>query len=77
MQTIEWIMYGVSVASVIGNYYVVKQNKWGFLIWAISNGLWVAYDIYKTAYPQALLFTAFFFMSIWGFTHWHKQSTDK
>jgi nicotinamide riboside transporter PnuC len=70
---LEIVMYGIGILSVLGSYLVVKQNKWGFIVWTLTNASWIAYDIYKIAYPQAILFVVYFGMSVWGFIVWKKQ----
>ena len=66
-------MWLATAASIVGTIANVKQKRWCFAVWAVTNIAWVAYDIYKTAYPQAALMAVYFCLSVWGLWEWKKK----
>ena len=70
---IEPVMWGVTVASLVGTVANIYQRRWCFGVWAMTNLAWTAYDIHKTAYPQAALQAVYFGLAIWGLCKWRKQ----
>lgn len=73
---IELLMYIVSILSILGSWIVIKKNRYGFIIWMITNASWIVYDVYKTAYPQAVLMIVYFVMSLWGFITWKEDKNE-
>lgn len=74
-QWIECGMWVVTGASLIGTIANVKHKRWCFYVWAVTNALWAAYDVHKTAYPQAALQSVYFGLAIWGIFEWRKGNT--
>jgi hypothetical protein len=72
----ELIMWGVMLASLVGTFLNVKADHQtapsvrlkaiSFVLWSLTNAIWVIYDLQKTAYPQAVLMGCYFFLSLWG-----------
>ena len=70
---IECLMWIVTLASLVGTVANIYKARWCFCVWAFTNAAWTAYDIHKTAYPQATLQTVYFGLAIWGLWAWkHK-----
>ena len=65
-----WIITGLSIIGTILN---IKRIKFCFVIWAFINAFWFGYDIYKEAYPQAVIFFVYFILAIWGLIEWRKN----
>jgi len=70
---IDNLMWLVTLASIIGTVANVQQKRWCFYVWSATNGLWVAYDIYKTAYPQAALMAVYLGLAVWGVFAWKEK----
>lgn len=69
-QNISWLF---TVLSLVGNIFVIKKNKWGQVIWAISNVGWIWYNFSIKEYAAVVLFTAYFILCLWGIYEWSKK----
>ncbi len=67
MDPMEWILVGLSLA---GNYYVVKKDRRGYMLWIIANIGWVIFAVYFRHYGQAVMFSAYLVFAVWGFRSW-------
>ncbi len=72
-ENITWLFVALSL---LGNYFVIKKNVAGQWIWATSNLGWIYYDITLGAYSQAVLFTVFLGMNVWGIIAWTKSKEE-
>lgn len=68
----DWTWFIVCI-SLIGTILNIKQNKWGFAFWIVSNSLWAAYDFYTGLYSQAFLFLVYDGLAIWGILEWRRR----
>jgi len=73
---IEYLMWFVSIISLVGTIANVYQRRWCFGVWAVTNALWVIYDIHKTAYPQAALMFTYWLLALWGLKKWKAKATQ-
>ena len=72
--SIPWIM---SIIALIGTIINARANKWGFVLWTISN-LYMAYINYRAGlYAIGTLFVIYFLLAIYGLYHWGKQEDNK
>lgn len=69
---IEMAMWGISIISLIGTVGNIYKRRWCFALWLGTNSAWAAYDVYKTAYPQAALMAWYFVLAAWGLWVWRK-----
>lgn len=67
-----WIVTGIAIA---GNILNIKMNKYGFVLWGISNVCFATYNIFKLQYAQGILFIFYLVMCIIGFISWSRNST--
>lgn len=74
---IDHAMWLVTIVSIVGNIGNIHQRRWCFAVWGVTNILWVAYDIHKTAYPQAALMATYFALCVWGWFRWKKLHNDR
>ncbi len=65
-----WFIFGLSLIGTIGNLY---KRRWCFLFWAGTNVFWISYDIYKTAYPQAVMMFVYLILAIVGWFKWKEE----
>ena len=76
MNAIETVMWGVMLASLVGTFLNVKADDRvspsarlkavSFTVWIFTNAAWVAYDVHKAAYPQAVMMACYFGLAMWG-----------
>ncbi len=66
-------MWPVVAASLLGTVANIYRRRWCFVLWAATNVTWTVYDIYKTAYPQAVLMAVYFCLAIWGWFSWRAK----
>ena len=73
MNMIELFIWCNTFTAIAGTYLNAKQNRFGFIIWAVTNGVFVVYNLYLGVYAQALLFTVYFGLAIFGWVSWGKK----
>lgn len=73
MITIDQSMYGFVLLSLIGNILVIKKNWIGYVLWLITNSAWILYNIYLQIYSQAVLFTIYNILALYGIYIWRFQ----
>jgi nicotinamide riboside transporter PnuC len=70
IDNLMWIVTGIAI---IGNIFIIKMNKIGYMFWVVSNILMAIYNIYKLQYAQGVLFIFYFIMCIIGWIEWNKK----
>lgn len=70
MEITGWI---AMVLSLIGAALNVKMIRLGFLVWILSNVLWIWIDIVKEIPQQAIVFVVYTAISIWGWISWGRK----
>ena len=68
-----FIWFNTAVA-IIGTILNAKQLRFGFILWMITNGVFVVYNLYMNSYQQAALFTVYFGLSAFGWISWGKSA---
>lgn len=68
--TVGWIGFALSMT---GQYFITKKHPLAFVVWNISNLLWIALAYYSSNYPQLLMFTMFFLVNIISIRAWIKD----
>jgi hypothetical protein len=64
-----WLL---AIVSLVGTYLNIKKQKVCFVIWGVTNALWVLYDTSIGAYAQAALMLSYFVLAVHGFYEWKK-----
>lgn len=64
-----WLL---AVVSLVGTYLNIKKQKICFVIWGVTNALWVLYDFSMGAIAQAALMLCYFVLAVHGFYEWKK-----
>lgn len=67
IDVISWLN---TLISIYGNFLVIGKKRIGFLVWIISNIVWIAIDYYTGLYAQAMLFVVYTFISAYGYIKW-------
>jgi len=70
IERVMWLVACLSLAGVVLNLY---RRREGFLFWMVTNAAWVAYDIHKSARPQAALMAVYFILAVIGWIKWGRE----
>lgn len=65
-----WISWFLTFLSIAGAVLNVRKMRSSFAVYTIANMGWVAVDIYYGIYAQAVLFSVFTAISVWGWLEW-------
>lgn len=68
----DWT-WGVTVVALVGTVANVYRKRWSFLLWALTNGIWIGVDCKVGLYGQAALFVVQTILCIVGWIHWGKE----
>jgi nicotinamide riboside transporter PnuC len=70
-------MYIIIIFCLLGQILVTKNKRNGYLIWIICDGILAVFNFsqYKLpgALPQGILWTLYFFVSLWGYIIYKKE----
>ena len=62
-----------TVGSITGNIFINFKKKIGFVIWTISNVLWIIVNLIGSVnIPQIIMFSVYSVLNIWGYVKWNK-----
>lgn len=68
---IDTISAIATICSLYGNYLVIKKNKFGFVIWLISNVLWVLINFIGVLnISQVIMFVIYGILNVYGWIKW-------
>lgn len=68
---IDTISAIATICSLYGNYLVIKKNKFGFVIWLISNILWVLINFIGVLnISQVIMFVIYGILNVYGWIKW-------
>lgn len=68
------ILEGIGVGlGLVGAYFVIKKNRWGFMLWIVSNCFLVPVFIKRTLWFTVLLFGVYTIVNFCGFYVWSKK----
>lgn len=76
MSNISWL---ATIVSLIGNFFVNYQRKEGFILWIISNVLWVwiGLNAVEINWAQVTLFLIYTGTSAHGLINWIKADKKR
>lgn len=67
-----------TAGSITGNVFINHKRKVGFIIWSISNVLWILVNcIGIKNIPQISMFAVYIILNFIGFIKWSKTKTKK
>jgi len=66
----SWMPWLTAAISIIGTVLVIRKRLSGFYLWCVSNIVWVWIDINAEQYAQAVLFTVYLGLSVFGAWEW-------
>ena len=67
------LMWIVTFASIVGTVLNIRKMRACFVIWLVTNSLWMVYDIWIHNYPQAALFAVYVALAVWGIYSWRRK----
>ena len=70
MQYICYVVTAISIIATLANAY---KKRWCFIVWLFTNAFWAIYDFANGIYPQAILFTVYFIISVIGLRKWRNN----
>lgn len=63
-------MYILTAISFAGVVFNILKSKWCFVFWMFTNMVWAAVNFYIDMPAQAIMFVAYFILSLIGFIKW-------
>ena len=73
MNPLEKFIWCNTIVAIIGTYLNAKQKRSGFIIWMITDFIFMIYNIIIKSYAQATLFFVYVALGIFGWLHWGKK----
>lgn len=73
-EIITWIISGMALTGTILNS---NRNKYGFILWFITNLFWVIVDFRAGLYAQSALFFAYTLLAVSGLVTWTKKEKNE
>lgn len=74
MGIITWI---ISILALTGTILNANRNKYGFILWLITNMYWTVIDFKTGLYAQSALFFAYTILAIKGIITWSKKEKEE
>jgi len=73
MSKLEIFIWFNTLVAITGTILNARQVRVGFIIWMITNAVFVGFNLYMKIYPQAALFFVYFGLSLYGWINWGKK----
>jgi len=73
MSKIEIFIWINTAFAVIGTFLNAKRIRFGFILWMITNAVFVFNNLRLHSYSQATLFTIYFGLALFGWISWGKE----
>ncbi len=70
LSLIDWLLWGLTILSLIGTVMNVKKIHFCFYIWAFTNAVWTIHNYGVKEFQQASLFFIYFILALWGIYEW-------
>ena len=62
------------ILALIGNILVNFRKKFGFIVWTLSNIVWIMVNFLGTMnIPQVIMYVVYMILNIQGFIVWSKK----
>jgi nicotinamide riboside transporter PnuC len=65
--------YIATILSLLGNVFIVRKSKWGFIVWTAGNLVWIYVDISIGLYSQIVMMATYSALNIWGLIEWREK----
>jgi nicotinamide riboside transporter PnuC len=77
MSKLEILMWCNTAVAICGTILNAKQVRFGFILWMITNAVFIVNNIYMKSLPQAALFTVYLGLAVFGYISWGKAAKAK
>ena len=67
----------VTALSTLGMFLNVKKIRFCFIIWAITNTIWIIHNYNIKEYAQSFSYVVALGSAIWGFIAWRHKNDNK
>jgi len=74
MKSIDMFIWFNTIFAIVGTFLNAKRIRFGFVIWMITNAVFVGYNLYLGSYQQSALFTVYFGLALFGWINWGKET---
>ncbi|NGX28480.1 MAG: hypothetical protein K940chlam1_00661 [Candidatus Anoxychlamydiales bacterium] len=75
MSKLDIFIWFNTIVAIMGTILNAKQVRFGFIVWMITNAVFVVFNIYMKIYPMAALFSVYFGLALYGWISWGKKSS--
>ncbi len=69
----DWLLWGLTILSLIGTVMNVRKMRCCFYIWAFTNAIWTVHNYSVKEFQQASLFFIYFILALWGIYEWQAK----
>lgn len=73
MNKVEILMWCNTAVAVFGTYLNTKQIRFGFVLWMLTNAVFIVNNIAIKSWPQAALFSIYLGLAVLGWVSWGKR----
>lgn len=77
MSSLSIFMWVNTCIAICGTYLNTIQKRFGFILWMITNVVFVGFNLYIKVYSQAALFGVYFGLALFGWINWGRQAEKK
>lgn len=77
MSKLEIFLWCNTILAIIGTFLNAKRVRFGFIIWMVTNTVFVVNNLIIKSYPQAALFGVYFVLAVFGWISWGKEAKAK
>lgn len=75
MSKLEIFLWFNTAFAVVGTFLNARRVRFGFIVWMITNAVFVMNNILIHCYHQAALFAVYFGLAAFGWFSWGKQES--
>jgi nicotinamide riboside transporter PnuC len=68
---LSYVLWTTTAVALIGTVLNIKKNKYGFLLWIITNLIFAVANYFMGLPQQSLLFAVYFLLALWGWFSWN------
>ena len=67
------ILWFITLIALTGTLLNAKKNKYGFVLWMISNLYLCLYNLMIAEFPLSVLFGIYWLLAIYGYYKWDEK----
>ncbi len=67
MKMVMWLVVAACLVGTVANIY---KKSWCFIVWTVTNVIWVVHNYMIEEYAQGSLFVIHAVLAIWGLIQW-------